>query len=426
MVQHLHVSGGGSSGGSGVSYANTVFVTKDGNDGTGVRERLDLPFLTIVAGLAAAQSGDQVWIGPGVFAEAAIVVPNTLSPLTIRGSGKDTTFITRATGTGIVVSGDVAAQVLTLADFSITMAGGASTALMINGFPADIPFVGLRLENLRVTGSEAESIQMNGCSAFYAEGTTCSHSVAINFSTGIWRDSDFAADVIITRTLPSTLDPGLGTVLFDSCELATNLILQDAAQVHTLASTYIRGNITANLTTDGANGPHVYLENSLGDPLNAGSGDITMDLPALGATDTLVKIRCTGLGGGAVWSFTRAGAGVSNVDADYSRPLQSTITVSGNVAVSMRNVPTEALTLTAVVGAATLDRDIRVYTTAGFAIGSNVFNIDPPFPNALYTVTMASNGVGSDLITGAKTASTVEIIAAAVSTVGEIALTRNS
>jgi len=59
-----------------VSMGNTVVVDAvNGNDGTGVAGRLDLPFLTISAGLAAASSGDTVWVLPGTYDESSLVLP---------------------------------------------------------------------------------------------------------------------------------------------------------------------------------------------------------------------------------------------------------------------------------------------------------------------------------------------------------------
>lgn len=59
--------------GSVVNIANTVFVAKSGNDGTGVRQRLDLPFLTIRAALTAAFPGDVIVVYPGTYVETGVL-----------------------------------------------------------------------------------------------------------------------------------------------------------------------------------------------------------------------------------------------------------------------------------------------------------------------------------------------------------------
>ena len=55
---------------------NTVFVTKNGNDGTGLIERLDKPFLTITAAISAAVNATKpmtVMVYPGTYAENMVL-----------------------------------------------------------------------------------------------------------------------------------------------------------------------------------------------------------------------------------------------------------------------------------------------------------------------------------------------------------------
>lgn len=58
--------------------ANTVFVTADGSDTTGTRERLDYPFATPWAAIAAAQPGDVVVVYPGTYTFASQVTTQRL------------------------------------------------------------------------------------------------------------------------------------------------------------------------------------------------------------------------------------------------------------------------------------------------------------------------------------------------------------
>jgi parallel beta-helix repeat protein len=58
-------NGGG--GSSNITLANSVFVAKNGNDSTGTVGRLDLPFLTIGAALAAASAGQTIMVYPGDY-----------------------------------------------------------------------------------------------------------------------------------------------------------------------------------------------------------------------------------------------------------------------------------------------------------------------------------------------------------------------
>jgi hypothetical protein len=53
---------------------NVVHVMKNGNDATGTRNRLDLPFLTITAANTAMQTGDMMVIWPGYYEEGNITM----------------------------------------------------------------------------------------------------------------------------------------------------------------------------------------------------------------------------------------------------------------------------------------------------------------------------------------------------------------
>lgn len=59
---------------SAVITQNTLHVMKSGNDATGARHRLDLPYLTIAAALADAVAGDRVYVWPGTYSEAITAV----------------------------------------------------------------------------------------------------------------------------------------------------------------------------------------------------------------------------------------------------------------------------------------------------------------------------------------------------------------
>ena len=52
-----------------LQFFNTVYVSKNGNDSTGLRNRPDLPFLTMTAAKAASLPGDTGIVFPGLYAE---------------------------------------------------------------------------------------------------------------------------------------------------------------------------------------------------------------------------------------------------------------------------------------------------------------------------------------------------------------------
>jgi hypothetical protein len=88
---------------------NVVHVMKNGNDATGTRNRLDLPFLTITAGKAVLQPGDTMVIWPGTYNEGNIDVADVtylLLGCTIEGAAADTgTFIFPDSGTYMRIAG---------------------------------------------------------------------------------------------------------------------------------------------------------------------------------------------------------------------------------------------------------------------------------------------------------------------------------
>ena len=72
-------------GGGAIDTANTLWVAKDGNDGTALVDRLDLPWLTIGAALTAASSGDVVTVRPGTYSESGLTVPAGVSLVSAGG-----------------------------------------------------------------------------------------------------------------------------------------------------------------------------------------------------------------------------------------------------------------------------------------------------------------------------------------------------
>lgn len=63
--------GGGAPPLTELSIENTIFVSKNGDDGTGLRNRWDKPFLTITAASAAASAGDTIYVFAGAYNEGA-------------------------------------------------------------------------------------------------------------------------------------------------------------------------------------------------------------------------------------------------------------------------------------------------------------------------------------------------------------------
>ena len=117
-----------------IAGATIIRVDKGGVDATGLRGRLDRPFLTIGAAMGVALSGDIIQIGAGIWAEN-VVIPATLTSLSIFGTGYGQTFIQPALGialayTALVAPAPVLAN-LTIKNVTLwgNAAGGAGLAI---------------------------------------------------------------------------------------------------------------------------------------------------------------------------------------------------------------------------------------------------------------------------------------------------------
>lgn len=67
----VNIPGGGTGS---VLAENTLYVSKNGNDGTGVRNDAGLPFLTIGAAITASLAGDAILVSPGTYAEEGLTL----------------------------------------------------------------------------------------------------------------------------------------------------------------------------------------------------------------------------------------------------------------------------------------------------------------------------------------------------------------
>jgi hypothetical protein len=66
-----------------IRQGNTVHVSKEGNDFTGLRNSITRPFLTISAAIAKSQAGDQILVAPGLYPEEGL----DISGLSLVGTG---------------------------------------------------------------------------------------------------------------------------------------------------------------------------------------------------------------------------------------------------------------------------------------------------------------------------------------------------
>jgi len=76
----------GAAGMTSVSVGNAVYVDAvNGNDGTGVADRFDKPFLTVAAAIAASSAGDSIQVRPGTYAESGLTIPTDVTLVSVGG-----------------------------------------------------------------------------------------------------------------------------------------------------------------------------------------------------------------------------------------------------------------------------------------------------------------------------------------------------
>lgn len=103
-----------------------LFVDSAGNNTTGTRNMLTLPYATVTAAVADAQSGDVVFVGPGTYNED-VEWPD-IAKLTIRGSGVGATVLENSNE--YVIWSDVLStniRNMEISDMTLHSAGGIAT-----------------------------------------------------------------------------------------------------------------------------------------------------------------------------------------------------------------------------------------------------------------------------------------------------------
>lgn len=138
---------------SSVVTGKTIWVDSvNGNDGTGLRGRQDLPFLTILAAVGAAgiTAGDTIIVRPGSYTETGtIIIPQGVS-LEGQGGYEVTTITGNGTNTVITLSQDSA-----LSDFTITIPNSANYGVEYAGGAGTV--AGLRFLKFNGSGNPGSS-----------------------------------------------------------------------------------------------------------------------------------------------------------------------------------------------------------------------------------------------------------------------------
>lgn len=113
---------------SNISIASELWVSKYGNDATGVRNNPSLPFLTIGAAMTAALSGDTIHIGAGTYTEQVNV---SKSSLTLSGPGMYSTSISYSgTQCGVTILSGVTDTIIE----NLEVNGRRTTTTEVSGY----------------------------------------------------------------------------------------------------------------------------------------------------------------------------------------------------------------------------------------------------------------------------------------------------
>lgn len=150
----------------------TLYIDKGGNDTSAERGNAGLPFATIEAALAAAQSGDVVQLGPGTWTISSLAPLEwpDLGRLTLRGAGRDSTTIVGSMSGAAVLTVAPAlhgAQII-IADLTIAETGGSACSLAIGDDTYRIASVELR--DVRTLSSTDHGIELQSILDLYVAG----------------------------------------------------------------------------------------------------------------------------------------------------------------------------------------------------------------------------------------------------------------
>lgn len=294
---------------SAVITQNTVHVMKNGNDGTGARNRLDLPYLTIAAAEAVAQAGDTIMIWPGTYAEgglASLASTYYLLGATIAAPNGQSVFSltadTAIEGTGTLTSTDTDA---------VVVASGAVVriAATIESSGAG----GLRVDSGAVTlygnvEADATAVRCTAGSIQMVGNATSLSGIAVQTNAA----SETAGTIDIT-----------GNVQGETVGILTNS-----------GTVRVTGNVSATDQALNASTGRIIVRGNVSSDTSTAAGAVNGNIEVHGNVDNVSSygVYVTGTGGVDVWGNVTS-------DGDYGAAANSglvriwgdvTLTASGN------------------------------------------------------------------------------------------------
>ncbi len=236
---------------------NTIHVMKadglyGGNDATGTRQRLDLPYLTITAALAAMQAGDKLVVWPGTYTEDVDIAQD----VTIELIGADIVGF-------VGVDGGVTATIEG-AGCSIVNAGAAENTVAL----AAGATLNLRVWRVVATGSGGVGLYCNGsvlnstCNVIAPEGIALYAADGTTVHAGdLYTDSDAALYVnggTVTVTGNVRSDSDRGALCVAGSITINGTVTAGTVGIEVNIGTFImNGNVTADTIGARVNGVSV-------------------------------------------------------------------------------------------------------------------------------------------------------------------------
>lgn len=421
-----------------MGFSGSLYVDLTGDDATAVRGSWMHRFKTLGAAMAAAQTGDVIVLGQGTYnaGSTPFQVRGDLINLSIVGQGPDTTILTAAAGTDIMVwqPSGVGSRKLNLLGLRITTSTSASRALVLNAAPSANWAATVNIGDCDISANTSTALFARAVSFTAVEDTRIGlGKIDIaqcngNFY-GLQLDQTGAQCTLGYDPTAVVVIAGRDGLRFFDCYIRSQVTLTTAvnAQFNGCIFEGATALLSSGLLNYAARAPTIQLF----DCVFTGVGAVDFNASPLpprtaGANPTIEMRSCTWHAATAITMTENAGPlRIAPVLAGSLFALGSTITFNGFLDANVRNTPSTVGSTLAVTGTATVDRDEVVLNSQAVIVGANAIAFAPPLPNATYNVQVSTDTPAAVPVWTARGAASVTITSAAVGNV-DVRLRRTS